>query len=76
MRDRQGGLTIRDGAGWSLYGLQAEFGAKAVYRVTRNSNRLRLEAVCGSQAHQFDEAARQAQPPFRPKRTGGMALLT
>lgn len=74
IRDRQGGLMIRDGAGWSLYGLQAAFGAKAVYRVTRNSKRLRLEAVSGSHSRQFDVDAPEAQPPFRPKQTYGLYL--
>src|ERR1700674_2259287 len=33
--DREGGMRMRDAAGWSLPAMSAEFGATAVYKVER-----------------------------------------
>jgi len=55
IRHWSGGLEIKEGAGWTLFGLQAAHGAKAVYRVTRNAERLTLEAVSGGQSRLFEQ---------------------
>ena len=41
--DRQGGMRMLDPSGWSLPALCAEFGAAAVYSVTRRGSTVRVE---------------------------------
>ena len=69
IRHWDGGLEIKDGVGWSLFGLQAAHGAKAVYRVTRSAKRLKLEAVSGGQSRLFEEGL-----PARPSPVPGLLL--
>jgi hypothetical protein len=42
-----GGIHIMDSSGWALPSLQAYSGARAVYRVTRNSGQVRVEGRSG-----------------------------
>ncbi|MEO8658394.1 MAG: hypothetical protein ABI693_07975 [Bryobacteraceae bacterium] len=77
IRDWAGGLEIKDGAGWSLFGLQAASGAKAVYRVTRTSTCLKVEVVCGSQSRLFKEelAPRSPSHPAHPHTAASSSSL-
>jgi hypothetical protein len=43
-----GGLRMMDPAGWTLSAMSAEFGAKAVFRVERRGQTLRVEGLSGS----------------------------
>jgi hypothetical protein len=74
IRHWAGGLEIKDGVGWSLFGLQAACGAKAVYRVTRSAKRLRVEAVSGSQSRLFEEELATRPFPFRSTNTAALLL--
>jgi len=44
-----GGFRMMDPTGWTLAGLRAEFGAKAVFRVERRGRILRVEGLSGSE---------------------------
>jgi hypothetical protein len=47
--DHRGGMRILDPAGWSFGGLDAEFGANAVYKVERREGSVRVEGRAGAE---------------------------
>ena len=53
-----GGFRMMDSAGWTLAGLSAEFGAKAVFRVERRGQTLRVEGLSGSERCLLQREAR------------------
>lgn len=61
---RDGGIHMLPACGWELEPLRLHHGAKAAYRVTRNSSGVRLEARSAGEAC-FLESAPVA-PPHSP----------
>lgn len=49
LMDRQGGMRMLDALGWSLPALTAEYGAKAVYKVEKRGQTVRVEGWDGSE---------------------------
>ncbi|HSW50585.1 MAG TPA: hypothetical protein VLH09_10440 [Bryobacteraceae bacterium] len=52
---RDGSLRGVPGSGWTLEALQAEHGARAVYRVSRTRTRLRVEGRSGARSLVLEE---------------------
>ena len=59
VNDRMGGLRMLDAAGWSLAGLEAEFGSSAVFRVERRGEVVRVEASDGGERWRVEGSARE-----------------
>src|SRR5260370_577053 len=58
---RDGANRMMDAGGWMLDALQADSGARTVYRISRQSGRIRVEGRCGA-----NSCALEAAPaPFR-----------
>jgi hypothetical protein len=47
--DRQGGMRMLDGSGWTLPALQAEFGAVSAFKVERRVGAVRVEGLAGTE---------------------------
>jgi hypothetical protein len=46
--NRQGGIQLVEAAGWHIGSLEASYGARTVYRVTRGGGNVRVEGKSGS----------------------------
>jgi hypothetical protein len=60
-----GQIRILDASGWSLEALQAEYGAEAVYRVTRRAGVLRVEGRQRGRSCQFTSELPMPTPNLR-----------
>jgi len=59
--ERRGGMRMLDPSGWTLPALSAEFGAAAVYRVSRRLSATRVEGLCGSERCLFERRNQPSQ---------------
>jgi hypothetical protein len=60
--DAWGGMRMVDGSGWRPEALEAHYGAKTVYQVTRTPGGVRVTGRSGSQSCTL-ESARPSPPP-------------
>lgn len=61
LKDWQGGIRVMDACGWSVSALAAEFGSKAIYRIQRSPESVRVHAWEG---YQECSLARPAERSF------------
>jgi hypothetical protein len=54
---RQGNVRMLEPSGWSLPALRLEFGAKAVYKVERRGNMVRVEGWDGDRSCRLEKCA-------------------
>ena len=73
--DRQGGMRMLDGCGWTLPALSAEFGAASVFKVERRDGAVRVEGLAGTERCLLQRTSPLAifPKPLRPER---FALLS
>jgi len=73
--DRQGGMRVLDGSGWTLPALSAEFGAASVFKVERRDGAVRVEGLAGTERCLLQRTSPLAifSKPLRRER---FALLT
>lgn len=62
--DRQGGMRMLDGAGWSLRALAAEFGAASAFKVERRGGAVRVEGLAGSERCLLQRTLGHRRPGF------------
>lgn len=70
--NRQGGIQLVEAAGWHLGCLEASYGARTVYRVTRGGGKVRVEGKNGSETCLLES---QSQSKIARQLLGGGAQI-